>query len=76
MRLQIIQDGNGKDTGVFIPINDWLTIKESYPDIEEAGKELPKWEKDLIEQRLKAISDNPERLMQGNMLLDELKRKA
>ena len=27
MSLQIIQGGNGKPTGVFIPISDWETMK-------------------------------------------------
>ena len=30
MRLQIIQDGYGQNTGIFIPINDWLAIIQKY----------------------------------------------
>ena len=35
MRLQVIHDEKGKDTGVFIPIEYWTLIKSQYPDIEE-----------------------------------------
>jgi hypothetical protein len=73
MKLQIIQDNNGKDTGVFITIKDWLIIKSNYPDIEDIKDDLPQWEKDLIDLRLDAIAINPEKLKSGNELLDELK---
>ena len=75
MRLQVIQDGQGKNTGVFIPIEDWTLIKNQYPDIENAGIDLPQWEKDLIDERLDTIAKNPERLKTGEQLIQELKRK-
>ncbi|EKB49334.1 hypothetical protein B879_02089 [Cecembia lonarensis LW9] len=71
----MIQDSNGEDMGVFIPIKDWLAIKNLYPDIEEISKDLPKWEKDLIDRRLEEISQNPERLIEGKKIFEELKRK-
>ncbi len=75
MKLQVIQDGNGKDTGVFIPMDDWTLIKNQYPDIENTEEDLPQWEKELIDARLNAISKNPERLKSGESLLKELKRE-
>lgn len=33
MSLQIIKDGYGKDTGVFVPINDWNTIIQKHEDL-------------------------------------------
>ena len=35
MRLQIIQDEHGQNTGVFIPINDWNTIVKKHNDLKE-----------------------------------------
>lgn len=35
MRLQVIQDGYGRNTGVFIPINDWNTIIQKHEDLKE-----------------------------------------
>lgn len=34
MRLQVIQDGYGQNTGVFVPINDWNTIVQKHEDLE------------------------------------------
>jgi hypothetical protein len=33
MRLQLIQDGYGKNTGVFVPINDWNIIIQKHEDL-------------------------------------------
>lgn len=75
MRLQVIQDGQGKNTGVFIPMEDWTLIKNQYPDIENAPDEMEQWEKDLIDTRLDAIAKNPKRLKPGKNLMAALKSK-
>jgi hypothetical protein len=33
MRLQVIQDGYGQNTGVFVPMNDWNTIVQKHEDL-------------------------------------------
>jgi hypothetical protein len=76
MKIQVIQDGKGNDTGVFIPIDDWIRIKRIYPDIESMDIDLPQWEKDLIDERLEAINRDEKRLKPGIELLKELKRKS
>jgi hypothetical protein len=75
MKLQILQDNLGNQTGVYVPIEDWTLIKSNYPDIESLDKDIPHWEKDLIDNRLEAIAKNPERLKPIEGLLEELKRK-
>jgi hypothetical protein len=35
MRLQVIQDGQGKNTGVFVPINDWEVLIQRHKDLKE-----------------------------------------
>ncbi len=75
MKLQVLQDNLGNQTGVYVPIEDWTLIKNNYPDIETLEQELPKWEKDLIDTRLTAISKNSESLKPIESLLEELKRK-
>jgi hypothetical protein len=75
MRLQIIQDSFGKNTGVFIPIEDWVLIKNNYPNIETIDQEVPQWEKDIIDERLRAIALNPERLRPMSELFDELDKE-
>jgi hypothetical protein len=74
MRLQVIQDSKGKNTGVFIPMEDWNLIKNQYPNIENADNELDQWEKDLIDIRLDEIQNNSQSLKSGEFLFEELKR--
>jgi hypothetical protein len=75
MKLQVLQDNFGNQTGVYVPMEDWTLIKNNYPDIENLEQDLPQWEKDLIDSRLEAIAINPERLKPIEGLLEELKRK-
>jgi hypothetical protein len=75
MKLQILKDKAGNQTGVYIPVEEWESIKSAYPDIENLDQELPQWEKDLIDRRLDAIRNNPERLRPIEELLTELNRK-
>ncbi len=75
MKLQVLIDDLGNQTGVYVPMEDWTLIKNNYPDIETLEQELPQWEKDLINQRLEAIAKNPERLQPIENLFEELKRK-
>jgi hypothetical protein len=74
MKLQMLQDNLGNQTGVYVPIEDWSLIKNSYPDIETLDQELPNWEKQLIDRRLESVSKNPERIKPINQLIEELKR--
>lgn len=62
MTPQVIQDSNGKNAGVFIPMEDWNLIKSTYPDINNLRKEMPQWQKDIIDTRLDAIAKDPQRL--------------
>ena len=45
MRLQIIQDGEGQNAGVFIPYKDWTELKKQFKGLEflehdETGNEI------------------------------------
>lgn len=42
MRLQVIQNGKGKPTGVFIPIGKWKELKKQYKGLEILEQEEPK----------------------------------
>lgn len=75
MKLQVLQDNFGNEMGIYLPMEDWTMIKNSYPDIETVGQDLPQWEKDLIDYRLNAIQANPKRLKPINELFEELNRK-
>ncbi len=35
MSLQVIKDGYGNNTGIFVPITDWDTITQKHQDLKE-----------------------------------------
>jgi hypothetical protein len=70
MNPQVIQDSNGKNAGVFIPMEDWNLIESTYPDVNNLSKELPQWQKDIIDERLAAIAKDPQRLKPIEKLFD------
>ena len=72
MSLQIIQDGNGKPAGVFIPIDDWTLIKSSYPDIDNLSSDIPEWQKQLINKRMAKISIDENNIKSIDGLFEEL----
>jgi len=72
MRLQIIQDSQGKDTGVFIPMEDWALIKINYPDVDTLDADIPEFQKQLLDNRLDAIAKNPASLKPIDELFNEL----
>ncbi|RYE28992.1 MAG: hypothetical protein EOP42_15450 [Sphingobacteriaceae bacterium] len=55
MSLQIIQDNDGKPTGVFIPIKEWKTLKKQYHDLELLEAEPDK--NQLLTELKEAISE-------------------
>lgn len=72
MRLQVIQDSHGNNTGVFIPIEDWALIKTNYPDIDNLDANIPQWQKQLLNKRLEAIAKNPNSIKPIDELFNEL----
>lgn len=75
MKLQVLHDNFGNQTGVYVPMEDWMLIKNNYPDIETIDQDLPQWEKDIINDRLNAIQISQHRLRPINELFEELNRK-
>ena len=59
MPLQYITNSSGYPTAVIIPIDEWKVMRDKYPNLENIEGELPQWQKDLIDVRLKEIADDP-----------------
>jgi hypothetical protein len=72
MKFQIIQDGKGNNTGVFIPIEDWAFIKANYPDIDSLAQEIPEWQKKILDNRLDSAKSDPNTLKPIDDLFNEL----
>jgi|694.fasta_scaffold18183_4 hypothetical protein len=76
MKLQVLQDSNGNNSGVYIPQQEWSLNKQQYPDIEEISSDIPDWQKELLTSRLEAITKNPERVKPIQGLFDALNKKV
>ena len=71
MSLQYLQDNNGTTTAVLIPIDEWKRITEKYNDLEE----IPQWQKNLIDDRLKHLEKNPQSVTSLEEFLADIETK-
>lgn len=77
MGLQLIQDSEGKTTGVYIPINEWKELKKQYQNLEALEYEEPSKEQILQElkeaiQELKLVEQGKLNARPAKELLNEL----
>ncbi|OQP55963.1 hypothetical protein A4H97_20465 [Niastella yeongjuensis] len=75
MSVNYVSDNSGQTIAVQISIEDWKRIKNKYPDVDELDGPLPEWQKQLIDQRLAAIAQNPDRLHPIDELFSELDKE-
>ncbi|MBF4472681.1 MULTISPECIES: addiction module component CHP02574 family protein [Flavobacterium] len=76
MKLQVLHDSDGNNSGVYIPAQEWDLIKKQYPDIEEITEDIPDWQKEILSSRIEAIYKNPERVKPIKGLFDTLDKKV
>ena len=78
MALQFIHDNRGNTTGVFIPIEDWLTLKTKYADLQreeaEYATELAPWQKQILEERLSDYYKNPGDVIDIDQAIDDIEK--
>ena len=78
MTLQFIHDIRGNTTGVFIPIEEWQSLKTKYADLqkEEAENvvELALWQKEIIDNRLNDYYKNPEDVADFDITIDDIEK--
>ncbi|MBP7512666.1 MAG: hypothetical protein KA981_12090 [Bacteroidia bacterium] len=76
MTLQFIHDNKGNTTGVFIPIEEWQSLKTKYSELQieevENVTELSHWQRQILDQRLNEYYSHPEDLLDFNKTLDDL----
>lgn len=71
MSLQYITDDKGQTTGVYIPIQEWNSIKSRYQDIEQ---DFPEWHKEIVLKRMEDYKKNPDQAMDFDQALDEIEK--
>jgi len=78
MTLQFIHDNKGNTTGVFIPIEEWQSLKTKYTDLqtEEAKNvvELAPWQKQMIDERLSDYYKNPSDVSDFDKTIDDIEK--
>jgi len=58
MNLQYILDGKDETTGVFIPIQEWLSFKKKFKNVDiDDSNDVPEWHKEELDRRIKAIEN-------------------
>jgi len=78
MTLQFIHDNKGNTTGVFLPIEEWQTLKTKYTELqqEEAENlvELAPWQKQIIAERLSDYYKNPTDVADFDKTIDDIEK--
>lgn len=77
MKIQMIQDARGNDTGVYVPIDEWKLLKKQFKDLQvleykEPGKELLLAELKEAVNQLTLIEQGKLKSRPAKKLLDEL----
>ena len=72
MSIQFITDSSGKNTGVFIPIEQWKKMKNKFRDLENEEIDIPEWQKLELDKRLENYSANPEDVLDARDVLDDI----
>lgn len=76
MTLQFIHDNRGNTTGVFIPIEEWQTLKIKYTDLQKEEVtnllELAKWQKQILDERLTDYYQSPENVSDFSKTIEDI----
>lgn len=78
MNLQYIHDSKGNTTGVFIPIEEWQSIKEKYNGLQQdemQAFEIPDWHKKILDERLEDHRKNPQNVKNFDQTLKSIREK-
>ncbi len=75
MSVNYVSDNTGETIAVQISIGDWRKIKTKYPDVDDLDSDIPQWQKDMIDRRLKAIEDDLESIEDIEGLFIELDKE-
>jgi hypothetical protein len=78
MTLQFIHDNKGNTTGVFIPIEEWQSLKSKYTDLQKEEAEnvvnLAFWQKQIIDERLNDYYNDPTNVADFDKTIDDIEK--
>ncbi len=78
MALQFIHDNKGNTTGIFIPIEEWQTLKTKYAELQKEEAEnlavLSNWQKQIIDERLNDYYNNTGETADFDKTIDDIEK--
>lgn len=78
MAFQFIKNSEGDTTGVFIPIEEWIELKNKYEDLakQEVNEQnqLTDWQISIVEDRLGDYYKNPNNLVDFDKAIKDLSK--
>lgn len=78
MALQFIQDNRGNTTGVYIPIEEWQSLKSKYTELEkkeaENGVALSIGQKNFLDDRLNDYYKNTADVVDFDKTIDDIEK--
>ena len=79
MTLQFIHDHKGNTTGVFIPIEEWQSLKTKYTELQKEEAEnvttLSTWQKQIIDERINDYYNNPNEVTSFDSTMDDIEKE-
>jgi hypothetical protein len=79
MTLQFIHDHKGNTTGVFIPIEEWQSLKTKYTELQKEEVEnvttLSTWQKQIIDERINDYYNNPNEVTNFDSTMDDIEKE-
>lgn len=78
MNLQYIHDTQGNATGVFIPIEEWQSLKKKYDGLQQEelkSPDIPEWHKKTLDERIEDYRKNPENSMDFEVTMKSVREK-
>jgi hypothetical protein len=74
MNLQYILDSKGETTGVFIPIQEWLSFKKKFKNSELETTAIPEAHKAELDERLENIKNGTSELHDFDKAMDDIEK--
>lgn len=74
MNLQYILDNKGETTGVFIPIQEWLSFKKKFKNADLDTSELPQSHMDELDRRVALIESGQAELFDIDEAFEDIEK--
>lgn len=71
--IQYLHDSNGKPTAVQIPIKEWQKIEKKMASTSDF--DIPQWHKKLLDKRIKRAKNQPESMLDFDVVMKQLENE-